>query len=60
MLLKNIAIKTAVRTYLSPCAFVIQRAKGNSRQQNGNVEENGGGGVLQETTILTRYTLMEH
>lgn len=38
--------KKVAHTYLSSCAFVIQGAKGNSRQQNGNVEENSGGSVL--------------
>lgn len=46
----------AALTYLSSCAFVIQRAKGDSRQQNGDVEENSRGGVLQQTAIFPSYT----
>lgn len=43
-------------TYLSSCAFVVQRAKGDSRQQNGDVEENSRGGVLQQTAVFPSYT----
>ncbi len=52
--------QTAVLTDLSSCAFVIQRAEGNGRQQNGNVEENSCGRVFQQTAVLPDYTLMDY
>ena len=34
-------------TYFPSGALVVERAKGDGRQQNGNVQEDGRGGVLQ-------------
>lgn len=49
-----------VLTDLSSRAFVVQRPEGDGGQQNGDVEEDSGGGVLQQTAVLPGYTLMDY
>lgn len=49
-----------VLTDLSSRAFVIQWPEGDGGQQNGDVEEDSGGGVLQQTAVLPGYTLMDY
>lgn len=49
-------VKLGQLTYFSSRALVIQRAEGDVGQQDGDVEEDGGGGVLQQTAVLPRYT----
>lgn len=44
------------QTYLSSCAFIIQRAKCNSRQKDSDVEEDGRGGVLEERPVSAQNT----
>lgn len=43
-------------TYLATCALVIEGAKSDGGQEDGNVEEDGCGHVLQQGFITANYT----
>ncbi len=47
-------------TYLSSRALVVQRAERNGRQQDGDVEEDGCGGVLQQRSVSVQNTWREN
>lgn len=56
----QIKSKETSHTYFSSCAFIIQGTKGDGRQQNCDVEENGSGGVLQERAVTSSYTCWDY
>ena len=45
-----------VRTDLSAGALVVERAEGDGRQQDGNVQEDGRRHVLQQSLVASHHT----
>lgn len=43
-------------TDLATCALVIEGAKGDGREEDGDVEEDGCGHVLQQGFVTANYT----
>lgn len=49
------ASEKSVHTYLATCAFVIEGAESDGGEEDGNVEEDGCGHVLQQGFITANY-----
>ncbi len=52
----HVYIQVCAHTYLATCALVIEGAKSDGGEEDGNVEEDGGGHVLQQGFITANYT----
>lgn len=53
---KGSVTRAVDRTNLATCALVIEGAESDRREEDGNVEEDGRGHVLQEGFITADYT----
>lgn len=53
---EDISVGKRPHTYLATCAFVIEGAESDGGEEDGNVEEDGCGHVLQQGFITANYT----
>lgn len=51
-----VCVEACACTYLATCALVIEGAESDGREEDGDVEEDGCGHVLQQGFITANYT----